>query len=106
LFYFIQELNNINNKQLHKPKSYLIPTFLLNKRAMAKIVVNDKCTNCAKCVKYCPMNILYMDEQRRLKTQNEASCIECLSCEIVCPYDAITIFPAYNKEQNVAVLPH
>ena len=46
------------------------------------------------------MNILYMDEHKHLQTQNEEDCIECLSCEVVCPYHAIFIEPAYTDNDH------
>ena len=71
---------------------------------MAKIVVSDACTHCRKCTQYCPMSILYMDENKKLKTRNEETCIECLSCEIVCPYNAITIKPAFAQDDHKGLL--
>ncbi len=55
-----------------------------NKISFYQLSVNEKCTNCNKCSKTCPMNI------NVTKTPNRSDCIRCLECKTVCPENAIS----------------
>ncbi len=49
----------------------------------------EKCSACGACVPHCPTNALHV---ANMKTQevdfNSSSCIGCLNCIHICPYDA------------------
>ncbi|WPC44779.1 4Fe-4S binding protein [Clostridium sp. JS66] len=47
----------------------------------------DKCINCKRCIKACPMNVDILDPRRNRK--NGTECILCLKCSKVCPKKAI-----------------
>ena len=53
------------------------------------------CYGCGKCISACPTNVfeLHTDENDRLVVDpiNDADCILCLVCELVCPVDAISV---------------
>lgn len=50
---------------------------------------HDKCINCKKCIKVCPMNVDMLDDSRKRK--NGTECILCCECTKVCPKNALDI---------------
>ena len=55
------------------------------------IVINqDKCTNCGKCIKNCPVSHLSSGESRP-ETIAQSPCIHCLVCASECPQNAIEL---------------
>jgi len=58
----------------------------------------DRCKGCGLCIEVCPKKILKLSEKVNKKGMksvlciNEAECISCASCAIMCPDCAITIF--------------
>ena len=48
---------------------------------------HDKCINCKKCIKVCPMNVDMLDDSRKRK--NGTECILCCECTKVCPKNAL-----------------
>ena len=52
-------------------------------------VNNDKCNECMKCVKKCPMNVEILNNSRKRK--NGTECILCLECSKNCPQNAIKL---------------
>lgn len=47
----------------------------------------DKCINCKKCIKSCPMNVDMLDNSRKRK--NSTECILCNNCVRNCPKKAL-----------------
>lgn len=47
----------------------------------------DKCINCKKCIKSCPMNVDMLDNSRKRK--NATECILCNNCVKNCPKKAL-----------------
>lgn len=47
----------------------------------------DKCINCKKCIKSCPMNVDMLDNSRKRK--NATECILCNNCVRNCPKNAL-----------------
>ena len=47
----------------------------------------DKCINCKKCIKSCPMNVYLLDNSRKRK--NATECILCNNCVRNCPKKAL-----------------
>ncbi len=65
---------------------------------MARIVIQgDKClrmqSKCRLCVDACPMEVLGWDTPipESVMTSDLEDCIECRTCEVVCPEKAIKI---------------
>ena len=56
------------------------------------------CFHCEKpvCVKVCPVEAVYKDEETGIVRIREARCIGCRSCIIACPISA----PWYNEERK------
>lgn len=51
--------------------------------------VKNICTHCNLCVKKCPVNNIYNDDNGNIKFKNK--CVMCASCAFRCPVDAINI---------------
>ena len=51
--------------------------------------VKNICTHCNLCVKKCPVNNIYNDDNGNIKFKNR--CVMCASCAFRCPVDAINI---------------
>lgn len=50
---------------------------------------HDKCVDCKKCVKNCPMNVDMLDDSRKRK--NGTECILCFKCIQECPKKALKL---------------
>ena len=48
---------------------------------------HEKCINCKKCIKNCPMNVDILDDSRK----NGTECILCCNCIKECPKDALVL---------------
>ncbi len=54
----------------------------------------DYCIGCIACVKYCPGNVLSMDENDKAFERYPDDCWYCGICQVECPEDCIkVIFP-------------
>ena len=63
-------------------------------KASFTIEINERfCKGCGYCVKYCPKDVIVLDEGRHqvAKVKDAGTCIGCLSCATICPEAAITI---------------
>ena len=49
------------------------------------------CKGCELCVKSCPREILYLDEEAKVKVSDISRCIFCRLCELRCPDFAIHV---------------
>lgn len=54
----------------------------------------DKCINCKKCIKSCPMNVDMLDNSRKRK--NATECILCNNCVRNCPKKSFTFIKIKN----------
>jgi len=54
-------------------------------------IFKESCKGCEICVHYCPVNILYIGEDRKVAVKNEEKCVGCLVCEYRCPDFAIAV---------------
>ncbi|MFZ5942964.1 MAG: indolepyruvate ferredoxin oxidoreductase subunit alpha [Bacillota bacterium] len=60
---------------------------------MIEININtEKCTGCGDCVKACPLEIIYMENNLCNVHRNLlGECLTCQSCVVVCPSGAVTV---------------
>ena len=70
-----------------------------------KLVFNrDKCKGCELCVSFCPMHILALDAAVNAKgyhpagITDQAACIGCCSCALMCPDCCIRIYELEEGE--------
>ena len=49
--------------------------------------INDKCTNCGKCVEICPVEAITKGEKKHIIDAEK--CVDCGQCEGECPTGAI-----------------
>ena len=64
--------------------------------ASFNITINEKfCKGCGYCVKYCPKDIIALEENEDMhivaKVSDESKCVGCLNCATICPEAAIAI---------------
>ncbi len=57
-------------------------------------IFKESCKGCEICVNYCPVNILYIGEDRKVAVKEVEKCVGCLVCEYRCPDFAIAVHPA------------
>ncbi len=64
----------------------------------------DKCKGCELCVSFCPMHILALDNTVNAKgyrpagITDQAACIGCCSCALMCPDCCIRIYELEEGE--------
>ncbi len=57
-----------------------------------RLIINrDRCKGCELCVRSCPRQILYLDEQAEVEVSDIGQCIFCGVCELRCPDFAIRL---------------
>ncbi|SHI93677.1 4Fe-4S dicluster domain-containing protein [Lutispora thermophila] len=62
-----------------------------NETVTDKLVVNENwCKGCGICVKFCPKNVLKV-ENEKVKVIDIDKCIQCGLCELRCPDFAIYV---------------
>ena len=77
--------NNYSRQYVQKTKG---------SKASFTIEINERfCKGCGYCVKYCPKDVIILDEGRHqvAKVKDAGACIGCLSCATICPEGAITM---------------
>lgn len=61
-----------------------------------KLKINNDCIGCGKCVSVCPMNNLYIKENKAMSKNHCTMCYRCIS---LCPKKAITLLGKEVIEQ-------
>ncbi len=61
----------------------------------------SRCMHCvdAPCIKACPRNALYWEEELQRVKVNKNRCIGCFMCAMICPFGAISV----RKPQGIAL---
>lgn len=55
------------------------------------VINRDWCKGCGICVRFCPKNVLELDEAEKVIAARPKDCICCELCELRCPDFAIEI---------------
>lgn len=75
---------------------YLCPITVLMKigtrlSAIRMKIDNNKCIECMKCEKVCPMDVKLISYKKLNKRISSTECILCNECSMVCPKEAVSI---------------
>lgn len=62
------------------------------KKKLKELVINrDWCKGCRICVKFCPKQVLELDDKDKATVMRPEDCICCKMCELRCPDLAIEV---------------
>jgi len=67
-------------------KSHLLPEFLVQRDY-------ERCDNCKVCIKQCPFEVHYYDEEKGKVCSREECCVGCQRCVVYCPKNALKVIP-------------
>ncbi|MGI9952150.1 4Fe-4S binding protein [Moorellaceae bacterium AZ2] len=69
-------------------------------RIVRPVVQQDRCTRCGTCAKYCPLDIIEVDREKREKevTMDLEYCKGCGICANVCPRKCIDMVSERGEE--------
>ena len=73
---------------------------LFSRFGIFKRVVNNQCSGCARCQERCPMGAI-TDDPRTVKA---AECLQCRTCRVICPAEAISFKAIYSPFREDATL--
>ncbi len=65
--------------------------FICNNNSHLSVDI-EKCKNCGEksCMYFCPADVYSFDEDNGMINVDYENCLECGTCRICCPYDAIS----------------
>jgi len=54
----------------------------------------EQCTGCGTCVRYCPMDVLRLDQKSgKVTVAYPQECMCCIGCELECPRGVLYVTP-------------
>lgn len=60
---------------------------------MISLLVQDRCTQCNRCVDVCPTNVFDLRADAPPAIARPQDCQTCFLCELYCPHDALFVDP-------------
>lgn len=69
-------------------------------------IIKDRCKGCNFCIEFCPNKVLEVSTEFNLKgyhppqLADEASCVACRLCELICPEFAIYV--SVNEQEKAS----
>ena len=79
--------NLLTDFKIHTFNGLIYNTILNNWCELENLLDKEKCINCGKCQRNCPMNVDMTDNKRTRK--NGTECILCMKCIEECPRKAL-----------------
>lgn len=76
-------------------KSYILPDFTIERD-------NTRCNNCGVCIKQCSYEVHFFDKEAAQVCAEEANCVNCQRCVVMCPTRAISIRKNPNQMRTNA----
>jgi 2-oxoglutarate ferredoxin oxidoreductase subunit delta len=70
-------------------------------------IIDDRCKECGFCIEFCPKKVLEKSSKFNKKgyhppvVKDEAACVSCGLCEIICPDFAIFNTPIVEEDDNI-----
>ena len=73
---------------------------------MTNFINQEECKQCQNCVAVCPVNMIGVDNNKRVNfiPERESICLECGQCMAICPTDSVKI-SKFSYEDNFFNLP-
>ena len=68
---------------------------------MIRKIDRDVCIGCTICARFCPGDVIVMDESNKANVKYPQYCWTCFSCELACPVKAIDVHP-FRKVKPMA----
>ncbi|TAK77244.1 MAG: ferredoxin family protein [Aquabacterium sp.] len=64
---------------------------------MISLLVQDRCTQCNRCVDVCPTNVFDLRADAPPAIARLQDCQTCFLCELYCPHDALFVDPDVDR---------
>jgi len=72
---------------------------MAKKRLKEHVIVREWCKGCGICVRFCPQQVLELDENEKACAVRADDCVCCRMCEMRCPDLSISIETEEEREQ-------
>lgn len=73
----------------------------MKKKKLKKLLINtDWCKGCGICIKFCPKQVLVLNQQEKCEAVRPEDCICCKLCELRCPDLAIEVLTDQDNDNE------
>jgi 2-oxoglutarate ferredoxin oxidoreductase subunit delta len=73
---------------------------MARKRIKEHVIDREWCKGCGICVRFCPKQVLALDESDKVHAVRAEDCIGCKMCELRCPDLSISIVTEEERGQE------